>query len=193
MRCTRWIFFLCFMHFHIVDIQVREVKALLSTKSALVANFQTNLADAFSYIIYHAPMMSSSPGWCKRLMTQYLNMVPRHQSGESMQRQIKSKTNGRNRSLCSCFGSTYTNLRCLKLHIWKPRTYILMGCPPLCKCHLWISTTTVNHSDKLINAQDPNITKSQGQHGDIQSWANAERFFFNCLKITASFVCVNCG
>lgn len=99
--------FLCFMHFHIVDIQVREVKVVLSTKSALVANFQTNLADVFSYIIYHAPMMSSSPGWCVRLMTQYLNMVPCHQSGESMQQQNESKTNGRNRSLCSCFGSTY--------------------------------------------------------------------------------------
>lgn len=53
-----------------------------------------------------------------------------------------------------------------------------MGFPSLRKCHLWISTTTVNHSDKLINAQDPNITKSQGPHGDIQSWANAERFLF---------------
>lgn len=155
------------MHFHVVDIQVREVKVVLSTKSALVANFQTNLADVFSYIIYHAPMMSSSPGWCVRLMTQYLNMVPCHQSGESMQPQNESKTNGSNRSLCSCFGCA----------VWKPCTDVLMGFPSLRKCHLSISRTTVSHSDKLINAQDPNMTKSQGQHGDIQSWANAERFF----------------
>lgn len=55
-------FFFCLMHFHTVDIQVREVKVVLSTKSALVANFQTNLADVVSYIIYHVAMMSSSPG-----------------------------------------------------------------------------------------------------------------------------------
>lgn len=92
--------FLCFMHFHIVEIQDRRVKDVSIIKLVLVANFPDKFFQMYSF------MRCNVRWWASGWWLQLIYSAPEHDVTETV-----SHCSRREKCLCSCW------LKTTKLHI----------------------------------------------------------------------------